>query len=278
MSRTGAARALLACVVLMATDAFTLVPLASRSPIIARSMPFPPVRMAADADDKAAAVKAAKKAKVEAATAAKAAKAAEAADAVDEKEETPEEKAAREAAEKAKAEAEAKAKAEAEAKAKAEAERAELEAARAAERKAEAVKKAGAAVKTAGKQFGYPQQQYILRWTEGAIEVGDDNWAALTEEVPDLCDHIGLAKALLERKDAKCVAMVKALDQLQRALTGKLEIPAADLVPVSITIKNRPQGLVAQSYARERSAAREARASNRPNPLGATSWEGGRLW
>ena len=248
----------------MATDAFTLVPLASRSPIIARSMPFPPVLMAADADDKAAAVKAAKAAK------AKTAKAPEAADAVDEPEETPEEKAAREAAEKAKAEAEAKA--------KAEAERAELEAARAAERKAAEVKKAGAAVKTAGKQFGYPQQEYILRWTEGAIEVGDDNWAALTEEVPDLCDHIGLAKALLERKDAKCVAMVKALDQLQRALTGKLEIPAADLVPVSITIKNRPQGLVAQSYARERQAAREARASNRPNPLGATSWEGGRLW
>ena len=277
MSRTGAARALLACVVLMATDAFTLVPLASRSPIIARSMPFPPVLMAADADDKAAAVKAAKAAKAKTAKA-KAAKAPEAADAVDEPEETPEEKAAREAAEKAKAEAEAKAKAEAEAKAKAEAERAELEAARAAERKAEAVKKAGAAVKMAGKQFGYPQQQYILRWTEGAIEVGDDNWAALTEEVPDLCDHIGLAKALLERKDAKCVAMVKALDQLQKALTGKLEIPAADLVPVSITIKNRPQGLVAQSYARERQAAREARASNRPNPLGATSWEGGRLW
>ena len=47
----------------MATDAFTLVPLASRSPIIARSMPFPPVLMAADADDKAAAVKAAKAAK-----------------------------------------------------------------------------------------------------------------------------------------------------------------------------------------------------------------------
>ena len=44
----------------MATDAFTLVPLASRSPMIARSMPFPPVLMAADADDKAAAVKAAK--------------------------------------------------------------------------------------------------------------------------------------------------------------------------------------------------------------------------
>ena len=97
MSRTRAARALLACVVLMATDAFTLVPLASRSPIIARSMPFPPVLMAADADDKAAAVKAAKAAKAKTAKA-KAAKAPEAADAVDEPEETPEEKAAREAA------------------------------------------------------------------------------------------------------------------------------------------------------------------------------------
>ena len=116
-----------------------------------------------------------------------------------------------------------------------------------------------------------------MRWTEEAIEVGDDNWAALTEEVPDLCDHIGMVKSLLQREDAKCVAMIKALDQLQKALTGKLEIPASDLVPASITIKGR-QGLVSKSYAREKALAREARLSARPNPIGATSWEGGRLW
>ena len=86
-----------------------------------------------------------------------------------------------------------------------------------------------------------------------------------------------MAKALLQREDAKCVAMVKALDQLQKELTGQLEFPTSDLVPASITIKGR-QGLVAKSYAREKSLAREARLSARPNPIGATSWEGGRLW
>ena len=129
----------------------------------------------------------------------------------------------------------------------------------------------------AGKEFGYIKEQFVVRWTEEAIEVGDDNWAALTEEVPDLCDHIGVVKSLLQREDAKCVAMIKALDQLQKALTGKLEIPASDLVPASITIKGR-QGLVSKSYAREKALAREARLSARPNPIGATSWEGGRLW
>ena len=280
-------RSLLACVVIVATDAFMLVPFASRTPIIIAPGLVPtgervllPLRMdAANADDKAAAVKA-----VKAAKAAKAEAAADAADAADEKEETAQEKVAREAAEKAeadaKAEAEAKAKVEAEkaeAKAKVEAEKAVAEAARAAERKAAAVQKAQAAVNMVGKEFGYIKEQFVLRWTEEAIVVGDDNWAALTEEVPDLCDHIGMAKALLQREDAKCVAMVKALDQLQKELTGKLEFPTSDLVPASITIKGR-QGLVAKSYAREKSLAREARLSARPNPMGATSWEGGRLW
>ena len=295
MSRAMACRSLLVCVVLVGTDAFMLAPFAPRTAIVAPGL-IPngarvllPLRMDAAADDKAAAVEA-KKAAMAAkkAAAPKAAAADKAADAADEKEETPEEtpeaKAAREAAEKAAkvAEAEAKAKAAAEAevaakKAEAEAARAEAEAARAAERKAAAVQKAQTAVNAAGKEFGYIKEQYVVRWTEEAITEGDGNWAAMTEEVPDLCDNIGVAKRLLENEDAKSVAMIKALDQLQKALTGELAIPASDLVPENITIKNR-KGLVARSFAREKAAAKEARIAARPNPIGATSWDGGRLW
>merc|ERR1712123_205065 len=84
----------------------------------------------------------------------------------------------------------------------------------------------------------------------------------LTEEVPDLCDNIGVVKALLEREDAKCVAMIKALDQLQVALTGERVIPASDLVPERVRVKDR-KGLVEKSYAREKSR-RKLRSRPRP--------------
>lgn len=259
---------LLPCVALVA-NAFTLVPFAPRTPMVGQrglmlsgERVLLPLRMdAADADDNKAA-------------------AAEVADAAVEKEETPEEKLAREATEKAEAEAKVKTEAEAEAakkKAEAEAARAEVEAARAAERKILAIQKAKTAVNTAGKEFGYIKEQFVVRWTEEAIVVGDGDWAALTEEVPDLCDNIGVVKALLEREDAKCVAMIKALDQLQVALTGERVIPASDLVPERVRVKDR-KGLVAKSYAREKSLAKEAKLSARPLPLGATSWDGGRFW
>ena len=86
-------------------------------------------------------------------------------------------------------------------------------------------------------------------------------------------------KALFERGDAKCVAIIKAIDQLQVAITGELTSPASDLVPAFITIKNRI-GLVGKSYAREKALAKEAEEKKREFvaqgriPRG----EGGRLW
>ena len=253
--------------------AFSLAPFAARTvpiaPGLAHGMPMRamlPMMDAAAADDKAAKA-AATKAKAAKAKAAKAEAAKE--DAPEAKEETAEEKEAREAAEKAEAEAKAKAEAEAEAAKK----KAEEEAAIAAERKAAAIQEARAALNMAGKDFGYNKEAFVVRWTEEAIVEGDGNWAALTDEVPDLCDNIGVAKAMLERGDAKCVAIIKALDQLQVALTGQLAAPAADLVPTVITIKNR-KGLVAKSYAREKSLSRDELLKFKAG----FAREGGRLW
>ena len=271
-------RSLLACVVLVATHAFTLVPLAPRTAMLATVKPSRerarlPLRM--DAADEKAAKAAAAKAKAAKAKAAKAkAAAAEEKEGTPEKE-APEEKEAREAKEKAEAEAKAKAEAEAEVAKK----KAEEEAARAAKIKATAIQEATTAVNVAGKEFGYGKDLFVERWTEEAIAVGDGNWAALTEEVSDLCDNIGIVKALLEREDAKALGMIKALDQLQVALTGELATPASDLVPAVITIKNRV-GLVEKSFAREKSLAREEEARKRSMvaqgriPRG----QGGRLW
>ena len=276
-------RWLLACAVLVVTNAFTLLPLAPRDAMTAapglknHARAVLPLRMAAD-DEKAAKVAAAKAKAVKAKAAEK--------EAPEEKEETADEKAAREAAEQAAAEAAAKAEAEPEAAKKKEeeiaaraAKRAEEEAARAAKIKADKTEKAKTAVNKAGKEFGIGKELFIARWTEEAIVVGDGDWAAMTEEVPDLCDNIGVDKALFERGDAKCVAMIKALDQLQVAITGELATPASDLVPAFITLKNRP-GLVGKSYAREKALAKEAEEKKREFvaqgriPRG----EGGRLW
>ena len=278
-------RSLLACGMLVATDAFTLVPFAPRTAMMA-SCPaqraLMPLRMDADADAKAAKVAAAK-AKAAEAKAAKADAADAAEDAAEEKEETPAEKDAREAKEKAEAEAKAKAEAEAAAAKK----KAEEEAAKAAAIKAAAVADAQAAVNMAGKEFGYAKYSFVVRWTEEAIAVGDGNWAALTEEVEDLCNHIALPKAFLDRGDAKCVAMIKALDQLQVALTGELATPAADLVPKDIRMKNRV-GLVGKAFARDKALAEEEEANKERYPgrgsknmvaQGRVPYgQGGRLW
>ena len=272
-------RWLLACAVLVVTNAFTLLPLAPRDAMTAapglknHARAVLPLRMAAD-DDKAAKVAAAKAKAVKAKAAEK--------EAPEEKEETADEKAAREAAEQAAAKAEAEAEAakkKEEEKAARAAKRAEEEAERAAKKKADLTEKAKTAVNKAGKEFGIGKELFIARWTEEAIVVGDGDWAAMTEEVPDLCDNIGVDKALFERGDAKCVAMIKALDQLQVAITGELTTPASDLVPAFITIKNRI-GLVGKSYAREKALAKEAEEKKREFvaqgriPRG----EGGRLW
>merc|ERR1712194_615126 len=117
---------------------------------------------------------------------------------------------------------------------------------RAAEKKAAAVEKAKTAVNMAGKEFGYIKEQFVVRWTEEAIEVGDDNWAALTEEVPDLCDHIGVVKSLLQREDAKCVAMIKALDLLRK-------LSRASLRSLRRTSSQRPSpSRVARAWSRSR--------------------------
>ena len=266
---------IVACVLVVATDAF-IVPLTSRSAMFAPSLKpsgervLLPLRM--DADAAAAKAKAAK-AKAAKAKAAKATAATS--DETPEKEETPEEKAAREAKEKAEAEAKAKAEAEEEVAKK----KAEEEAARAAKIKAAAIQEATKAVNMAGQEFGYGKERFVVRWVEEAIVEGDGNSAVLTEEIPDLCGNIGIAKALLECGDAKCVAMTKALDQLQAALTGEVATPASDLVPAEITIKNRP-GLVDKSFAREKAQAAEEYARKRSMvaqgriPRG----QGGRLW
>ena len=195
------------------------------------------VRMDAAADAKAAKVEAAK----EKAAKAKAAK-AEVADEPVAKEETPEEIAAREEAEKKAAEEAAKKKAEEEAaakKAEEEAKRAEEEAARVAAVKAAAIDKAKMAVERAGADFGIAKGRYVKRWTVEAVKEGDSNLAALTELNKDLFDNVGVVVSLVEGGDARCVAMVGALDELQKALTGELITPASQILPTVITVKSK---------------------------------------
>ena len=150
-------------------------------------------------------------------------------------EETPEEIAAREAEEaKAKAEAEKK-KAEEEAAKKA----AEEKAAREAAIKARAIEKASEIVLTAGTEFGYTREAYVKDFFMPQALACEDKLDALVELKLELFDQIGVVTPLIERGDAKCVAMVKGLDELQTALIGKLEKPTADMLPEVITLKSK---------------------------------------